>query len=107
MMKIYTKSRAGKIYDASATYKDGQVIVHKGSIINRNNTEGFKPKKTVATLRSNDAIFDTDSVLNQDIVFNSLSTAATFVTGRVANGLITWKTEDGKYVRFALQQKED
>ena len=32
-----------------------------------------------------------------------LSTAACFVTGRTANGMITWKTADGKYVRYTLK----
>ena len=39
----------------------------------------------------------------KDIPFNSLSTSATFVAGRISNGMITWKTEDGRYVRYTLK----
>lgn len=57
-------------------------------------------------LRSNDALFEDGDLLREDVTFNSLSTAATFVTGRTANGMIVWKTEDGKYVKHTLQKKE-
>lgn len=43
----------------------------------------------------------------EDVSFQSLSTAACFVTGRSANGMITWKTEDGKYVRYTLKKAEE
>lgn len=105
-MKIHAKSRDGVLYTANAIYKDGIVTVKKGSKINRRNTDVFKPKKRVAAFRSDDALFDDGCVLNRDLTFNSLSAAATFVTGRTANGMIVWKTEDGKYVRFMLQHKE-
>ena len=47
-------------------------------------------------------IDDKGNVL-EDVIFNSLSTAATFVTGRSANGMIVWKTLDGKNVRDTLK----
>ena len=39
-----------------------------------------------------------------DVTFDSLSTAATFVAGRISNGMITWKTPDGQYVRKTLKK---
>lgn len=105
-MKLYTKSRDGMLYEAKADYEDGVVKVNKGSRINRKNAKGFKPKKNIAAIREDETLFDNGCVLNKDITFNSLSAAATFVTGRTANGMIVWKTEDGRYVRFALQNKE-
>jgi hypothetical protein len=105
-MKLHTKSRDGVLYEAMATYEAGIITVEKGSKINRKNAEGFKPKKNVATLREDDSLFNEGCILNKDLAFNSLSTAATFVTGRTANGMIVWKTEDGKYVRYTLQKKE-
>lgn len=106
MMKLYTKSRDGVLYNATAIFEDGIVTVCKGSKINRKNAEGFKPKKAVAALREDSSKFDEGDILNTDVSFSSLSTAATFVTGRTANGMIVWKTEDGKYVRYTLQKKE-
>lgn len=102
-MKIFTKSRDGVLYSANAEYNDGHVIVLKGSKINRINAPGFKPKKLVADLRANDSLFDAEGVLLEDIQFSSLSTAATFVTGRIANGMIVWKTQDTKYIRYSLE----
>ena len=80
-MKLHTKSRDGVLYEATATYEAGIITVEKGSKINRKNAEGFKPKKNVATLREDDSLFNEGCILNKDLAFNSLSTAATFVTG--------------------------
>ena len=106
-MKLYTKSRDGFLYNATATFENGIVTVCKGSKINRKNAVGFKPKKAVAAIREDASKFDEGDILNVDVSFSSLSTAATFVTGRTANGMIVWKTEDGKYVRYTLQKKEE
>ena len=101
-MKLSTKSRDGELYYATAEYTEGTIIVHKGSKINRKNAPGFKPRKGVAILREDDSLFENDCYLKNDIPFSSLSTAASFVTGRTANGNIVWKTDDGKYVKYSL-----
>lgn len=101
-MKLFTKARDGVLYDAHAEFDGKTVVVKKGSKINRINAPGFKPKKTIAELRNNEALFDDSCLLKDDLAFSSLSMAATFVTGRIANGNIVWKTENGKYVRYSL-----
>lgn len=103
-MNLHTKSRDGVLYDAKAVYDNDIVTVKKGSKINRISASGFKPNKKMSLLRDDDTLFENDCYLNQDVSFNSLSTAATFVTGRIANGMIVWKTDDGKYVKYALEQ---
>ena len=105
-MKLYTKARDGVLYNAIAEYDNGVITVKKGSKINRANAAGFKPKKNMLQLRSDEELFENGDILRKDVTFNSLSTAATFVTGRTANGMIVWKTEDGKYVKYTLQKKE-
>lgn len=95
-MKLHTKSRDEKLYEANAVLEDGTDAVLKGSKINR------KSNTTAETIRMNNELFDDNDILKEDVVFKSLSTAATFVTGRVANGMIVWKTDDGKYVKFSL-----
>ena len=35
-------------------------------------------------------------VLQKDVTFRSSSTAASFVTGSIANGMRVWKLKDGK-----------
>lgn len=102
-MILTTKSRDGKLYSATASFENGKVTVLQGSTINRLNAKGFNPPTKVLNLRNTESLFD-GSILLEDIDFDSLSTAATFVTGRVANGKIVWKTEDGKYVKYTLEQ---
>lgn len=41
----------------------------------------------------------TDNVLQEDILLSSPSYAAIFVIGKSANGLISWKTEDGRTLK--------
>ena len=101
-MELHTKSRDG-LYEATAEFMDGNITVKTGSKINRRNSQGFSPSQYLKELREKEALFSGD-ILQKDIKFDSLSTAATFVTGRIANGMIVWKTKDGRYVRYTLKQ---
>ena len=102
-MKIFTKSRDKALYFANAKYENGKVTILKGSKVNRLTSPGFKPPKLISDLRADDSLFDDEGILLSDIQFNSLSTAATFVTGRIANGMIVWKTENSKCIRYSLK----
>jgi len=102
MLEIFTKSRDG-LYEAKGIYDEGKVTVFKESRINNRASDNFKPSTLVKKLRNDENTVDKDGVLKKDISFESLSTAACFVTGRTANGMITWKTADGKYVRYTLK----
>lgn len=104
MLDIFTKSRDG-LYEATGSYCDGKVTVFKGSKINLASSENFKPSPLVAKVRSDETLVDKNGVVKENISFDSLSTAACFVTGRTANGMITWKTADGKYVRHTLKSE--
>lgn len=103
ILHINTVARDGKLYDAKAIYSDGLVRILKGSRINLSGSSGFKPSAVVEKALKDKTIVGEDGVLLCDIEFSSLSTAACFVTGRTANGMITWKTDDGKYVRYTLK----
>lgn len=105
-LKLHTISRDKQLYNADAVYADGKVTVKKNSRINITLSEGYKPTTTIKTLRENDKIVDGKGILLEDVTFDSLSTAASFVTGRTANGMIVWKTDDGKYVRYSLKQSK-
>lgn len=100
--ELYTTSRDG-LYDARATYDGNIVVVKKGSLINMANKKGFKPSKEVLNKRFDKEIVTEDKMLCKDVEFSSLSAAASFVTGRVANGLIVWKTMDGKNIKKLLK----
>lgn len=105
-LHLQTKSRDG-LFEANAIYNNGQVTVLKGSRINIHSNNGLKPDSEATHKRSNPAIVSPEGVMLEDVSFQSLSTAACFVTGRSANGMITWKTEDGKYVRYTLKKAEE
>lgn len=103
ILDIYTIARDRTLYNAEAKYEDGKVVVKKGSKINLNSTELFNPPIGVKETRGDREKVDANGILLQNIEFSSLSTAATFVTGRVSNGMICWKTKDGEYVRKTLK----
>ena len=104
-MRIWTKSRDKALYEATGEILDkGRVVVFKGSKINTNPGEKFVLSEELMSKRNDTAIVSQNGELLIDVSFGSLSTAASFVTGRIANGMIVWKTEDGKYVRYSIKK---
>ena len=45
------------------------------------------------------ANIDDNNILQEDILFKSPSYAAAFVIGGHVNGLVSWKTKDGKTLK--------
>lgn len=105
-LKLHTISRDKSLYNADAVYTDGTIIVKKGSKINITPSAGYKPATNLKKMRENPEIVDANGMLLADVIFDNLSASASFVTGRTANGMIVWKTEDGKYVRHSLKQPD-
>ncbi len=64
---------------------------------------GFKPSKQLNELYLDKTLVTAEGIVKKDISFASLSTSASFITGRNANGMITWKTENNKNVRALLK----
>ncbi len=102
-MKLFTKSR-DDLYQAQALFDGKTVTVLAGSRINMKNNPGFKPSESIKRIRDNRTTVTNEGIVLKDVVFNTLSASATFVTGRVANGMMVWKTDDGKYVRHSLKK---
>lgn len=102
MLKLHTVSR-DNLFEANAIYEEDCVTVLKGSRVNVRENPNFKPSTDVAEKLKDATLVNPDGVLLKDVTFKSLSTAATFVAGRISNGMITWKTEDGRYVRYTLK----
>ena len=100
-LDIYTKGRK-RGYDAKGVYDENGVVIKKGSIISKDLADKVNP--IVKRMREDNTIVSNEKEVLVDVRFDSLSTAATFVTGRIANGMIVWKTDDGKYVKYALEQ---
>ena len=106
ILKLHTIS-GNNMFDAKAIFEDGKVKVLKGSRINLGYSKAFKPSEIVKSAINDKTVVGKDGILLKDITFNSLSTAATFVTGSISNGMIVWKTPDGKRVRETLKPKDN
>ena len=92
-MKIILKSKQ-KLHYAEADYSNtGTVTVFKGSKINP--VDSF-PKMSSDALKARKdlSIVDANGNVKKDVIFNSPSTAAQFVTGRSSNGYIAWRPDD-------------
>lgn len=83
-----------------------KIVVKENSKINMAQNAGFNPSSEVAMKRNDRQLVSTEGILLNDVSFSTLSAAASFVTGRIANGYMVWKTEDNKYVRFTLKLDE-
>lgn len=96
-LSIYSKVKGIEAY-ADYDKAAGTFTVLKGSKVSDGvaTTGKFRGAKSVIRAREE---FVTDRLVSKDAVFNSASTAANFVTGRSTNGLVAWKTEDGKKLR--------
>ena len=70
---------------------DGKYIVLAGSEICMTETVGVSVG--VKAIRNSDYV--KDGILQRDVVFDSPSSAASFVIGGSSNGWSDWKTQDG------------
>ena len=80
-------------YDAVGIYDGKGLTVLKGSRISA--TVASKMNPVAVKLRERKDTVD-NFVLQKDVTFRSSSTAASFVTGSIANGMSVWKLKDGK-----------
>ena len=92
-IEVNTKGRNMR-YDAVGIYDGKGLTVLKGSRISA--TVASKMNPVAVKLRARKDTVDNDFVLQRDVTFRSSSTAASFVTGSIANGMRVWKLKDGK-----------
>lgn len=94
-MKIFLKTKSNSV-DAIADfdYDTGMVVIKKGALVAKelSNAPTFRSRKSMLKKREGTVI---DGVLQTDMEFSSLSTAATFVMGSNRDGWITWKDDQG------------
>lgn len=102
-MKLYMYSKKKDI-EAYADFDEesGSFTVLKGSTVSEDvvTTGTFRGANSIIKAREG---FVVGRTVTQDAVFTSASTAANFVTGRSTNGLIAWKTKDGKTLKEYLK----
>lgn len=94
-IKVYLRS---KNYNAIGVFKEGKLIVKKGSIINKSFKTNYAYSKKVKKYRDSVEYVDDRFVVLQDIEFSSPSTASQFVLGYSSNGWKTWRLENKEYL---------
>ena len=85
------KRNGNKPLNAKMRVQDGKYIVLAGSEICMMETVGVSVG--VKAIRNSDYV--KDGILQRDVVFDSPSSAASFVIGGSSNGWSDWKTQDG------------
>ena len=80
--------------EASAKQTAEGFVVLKGSSIAP--SSGTDSTISAGNLKKRRECKIIDNILQEDVLFNSPSSAAEFITGKSCNGWISWKTKDGK-----------
>lgn len=105
-MKLYLQRKRSCI-DAVAEYDTdaNTFTVLKGSRISADvaHTGTFRGTKSIEKSRIGTVV---NCVTTTDIAFKSSSTAANFVTGTSTNGLIAWKSADGRTLKEIMKCEE-
>lgn len=91
-LKVTAKGR-GSNYEATGIFDGKGLTVLKGSKIS--DTVGAKTNPIAIKLRTQKDTVN-NFILQKNVSFRSPSTAASFVTGNIANGMRVWKLEDGR-----------
>ena len=103
-MYIKLISKLKKDYNATAIFEDGKVTVLAGSKLSNIISTGLPQKGIILKMRNDDSLIKND-ILIKDCIFNSLSTAAQFVTGTITNGKLRWCVEDGRTLKKYFDDK--
>ena len=82
-------------FKAQATISNQGFILLKGSQISSSTTKAVG-KSTIALRNQYSNKVNSDNLTTEDIIFNTQSAAASFVTGCSTSGNYFWKTPDGK-----------
>lgn len=103
-MQLFLKGKRTNI-NALAEYnvRSGKFTVLKGSHVSHevSTSTKFRGVKTVLSLRSQ---YVKDGITTQNVIFQSPSTAANFVTGTSTNGLAVWKNGKGDRLGTILKK---
>lgn len=106
-MKYYlVREKAGINAVMEYSPNDGLFIVKAGSIVSEsvNHNSTFRGAKSIEKARGNGVVVG--RVVMKDVVFNSASTAANFVTGNSTNGLVSWKNDKGICIKKLMDEGE-
>lgn len=100
----FIKINENKGIEAKAIYKDGKMIVLKGSTFTSNVEKSFNKKDLRDLVISKSVKLPNGHYrLLEDFCFDSPSAAAVIVCGTSINGLTFWKTEEGKTLKESME----
>ncbi len=99
---VYMKSNQAN-YNAKGIYKNGKLIVLKGSKIREKNSKEYNRIRQAIEYRENAEYVDKKMIVKKDIIFDSPSTAAQFVADTSRNGLIYWRNENNVKLRDLIK----
>nr|WP_216662459.1 DUF4357 domain-containing protein [Adlercreutzia sp. ZJ473] len=88
------KKDGGKELKAEMVVEEGRFIIKKGQRISL--AEGAGLASSVRAARC--ANVDVHGIVISDVVFDSPSTAGSFIIGASCNGWVTWKTKEGTFI---------
>lgn len=97
-----TIKNVGKVEANGAQTSEGFVVL-QGSRISPIDDDTVP---TVIKERRQKALHDENYILQEDLLFTSPSYAAMFVIGKSANGLVSWKTADGRTLKSLEESPE-
>ena len=97
VLYLKKKSRKNNIeVEASCLRTAEGFVVKTGSYIEDDSSDTIS--SGIKEMRKN-ALLNAERILQEDLLFKSPSSAASFVIGRSANGYLEWKTLDGKTLK--------
>lgn len=102
MVKVILNSRSGT-HQAEGIFDSNTVTVNKGSRICLIDSYANLPLRIKAK-RHDSNIVGNDGIVMQDIIFDSPTVAAQFVTGRSVNGYIAWRPENKMTLKEYLKK---
>lgn len=109
MINVVLNSRSGT-HCADGVFDNNTVTVKRGSRICLVDAYADMPQM-VKEKRHDSILVGNDGVLKQDIIFDSPTAAAQFVTGRSVNGYIAWRPENKmslkEYLKHGLETKNE
>lgn len=95
------KNRKG--IDAKAIYKNGKMVVLKGSIFTSIISSSFKAHTSRnLAIKQSEKLPNGNYRLLEDFCFDSPSAASQVICGASTNGWIVWKTEEGKTLKESI-----
>lgn len=99
LIKVYAKGRNNS-YESFGVFDGKNLTVKKGSRISK---KAGKLQPLVTSLRNDTSVVSAEYIILKDVTFRSPSTAASFVSGTISNGLRKWKNDEGKTLK-SLQE---